>query len=77
MRQDRRGNLLDLTVKAIRLRATVGEISDALEVVFGRFRANNQTISGIYEAVVEGQESWEPSRPTSRFVAEEGRRRAS
>ncbi|HZX33227.1 MAG TPA: methylmalonyl-CoA mutase, partial [Rhodocyclaceae bacterium] len=42
------GNLLDLTVKAIRLRATVGEVSDALEKVFGRFRANNQTISGVY-----------------------------
>jgi methylmalonyl-CoA mutase len=39
------GNLLDLAVKAMRLRATVGEVSDALEKIFGRFRANNQTIS--------------------------------
>jgi methylmalonyl-CoA mutase len=53
------GNLLDLTVKAIRLRATVGEVSDALEKIFGRFRANNQTISGVYGGVVQGQESWE------------------
>ncbi|MGB8250068.1 MAG: methylmalonyl-CoA mutase, partial [Azonexus sp.] len=49
------GNLLDLTVKAMRLRATVGEVSDALEKIFGRFRANNQTISGVYGGVVEGQ----------------------
>jgi methylmalonyl-CoA mutase len=51
------GNLLDLAVKAMRLRATVGEVSDALEKIFGRFRANNQTISGVYGGVVEGQES--------------------
>jgi methylmalonyl-CoA mutase len=69
------GNLLDLTVKAIRLRATVGEVSDALEVVFGRFRANNQTISGVYGGVVEGQESWEQIKAdVARFAEEEGRR---
>jgi hypothetical protein len=54
MCQTGEGNLLDLTVKAMRLRATVGEVSDALEKVFGRFRANNQTISGVYGGVVEG-----------------------
>ena len=69
------GNLLDLTVKAVRLRATVGEISDALEVVFGRFRANNQTISGVYGGIVEGQESWEAIKAdVARFAEEEGRR---
>ncbi len=69
------GNLLDLTVKAIRLRATVGEVSDALEKVFGRFRANNQTISGVYGGVVEGQESWEQIKAdVARFAEEEGRR---
>src|SRR5574343_138359 len=69
------GNLLDLTVKAIRLRATVGEVSDALEVVFGRFRANNQTISGVYGGVVEGQESWEQIKAdVAKFAEEEGRR---
>ncbi|WP_412478248.1 methylmalonyl-CoA mutase [Azonexus sp. IMCC34839] len=69
------GNLLDLTVKAIRLRATVGEVSDALEAVFGRFRANNQTISGVYGGVVEGQENWESLKAdVAKFAEEEGRR---
>jgi methylmalonyl-CoA mutase len=69
------GNLLDLTVKAMRLRATVGEVSDALEKIFGRFRANNQTISGVYGGVVEGQESWEKIKAdVARFAEEEGRR---
>ncbi|MGE5491970.1 MAG: methylmalonyl-CoA mutase [Actinomycetota bacterium] len=69
------GNLLDLTVKAIRLRATVGEVSDALEKVFGRFRANNQTISGVYGGVVEGQDNWESLKAeVAKFAEEEGRR---
>ncbi|MER2517384.1 MAG: methylmalonyl-CoA mutase [Candidatus Accumulibacter phosphatis] len=69
------GNLLDLTVKAMRLRATVGEVSDALEKVYGRFRANNQTISGVYGGVVEGHESWEAIKADiARFAEEEGRR---
>jgi len=69
------GNLLDLTVKAIRLRATVGEVSDALEKIFGRFRANNQTISGVYGGVVEGQEGWEEIKANvAKFAEEEGRR---
>ncbi|MBK8916641.1 MAG: methylmalonyl-CoA mutase [Betaproteobacteria bacterium] len=69
------GNLLDLTVKAIRLRATVGEVSDALEKIFGRFRANNQTISGVYGGVVEGQDNWESLKAeVAKFAEEEGRR---
>jgi methylmalonyl-CoA mutase len=69
------GNLLDLTVKAVRLRATVGEISDALEVVFGRFRANPQAVTGIYNSVVEGNEDWQALKADiDAFVAEEGRR---
>ncbi|WP_334169870.1 methylmalonyl-CoA mutase [Zoogloea sp.] len=69
------GNLLDLTVKAVRLRATVGEISDALEVVFGRYRANPQAVTGIYNAVVEGSEDWQALKADiEAFVAEEGRR---
>ncbi len=69
------GNLLDLAVKAIRLRATIGEVSDALEKVFGRFRANNQTISGVYGGVVEGQASWEAIKADiEKFKEEEGRR---
>ena len=69
------GNLLDLTVKAMRLRATVGEVSDALEKIFGRFRANNQTISGVYGGVVEGIETWESIKSdVEKFAAENGRR---
>ncbi len=69
------GNLLDLTVKAMRLRATVGEVSDALEKVFGRFRANNQTISGVYGGVVQGMDSWEAIKAdVEKFAEEEGRR---
>ncbi|MDO8348137.1 MAG: methylmalonyl-CoA mutase [Rugosibacter sp.] len=44
------GNTLELAIKATRLRATVGEISDALEEVWGRHRATNQTVSGVYSA---------------------------
>jgi len=69
------GNLLDLAVKAIRLRATVGEVSDALEKIFGRFRANNQTISGVYGGVVEGETNWETLKAeVAKFAEAEGRR---
>jgi methylmalonyl-CoA mutase len=69
------GNLLDLTVKAMRLRASVGEVSDALEKIFGRFRANNQTISGVYGGVVEGIETWETIKSDiEKFAAAQGRR---
>jgi methylmalonyl-CoA mutase len=69
------GNLLDLTVKAIRLRATVGEVSDALEKIFGRFRAVNQTISGVYGGVVAGDNDWEALKAeVAKFAEEEGRR---
>ncbi|MBL0076997.1 MAG: methylmalonyl-CoA mutase [Rhodocyclaceae bacterium] len=47
---DRSKNLLDLAIKAVRLRATVGEISDALESAWSRHRATNQTVSGVYSA---------------------------
>jgi methylmalonyl-CoA mutase len=43
-----KGNLLDLSIKAIRLRATVGEVSSALEQVFGRHRADIQKVTGVY-----------------------------
>ncbi len=69
------GNLLDLAVKAVRLRATVGEISDALEEIFGRYRANPQAVTGIYNAVVEGDDDWKALKADiEAFVAEEGRR---
>ena len=48
--KDGSGNLLDLSIKAVRQRATVGEISDALESAWSRHRAINQTVSGVYSA---------------------------
>ncbi len=51
--QQNTGNLLALTVNAIRLRATVGEVSDALEKVYGRHRADTQKVSGVYAAAYD------------------------
>ena len=50
---DGSGNLLALSIDAVRLRATVGEVSDALEKVFGRHRADTQKISGVYAAAYD------------------------
>ena len=50
------GNLLDLSIKAIRLRATVGEVSDAMEKIFGRHRADTQKVSGVYAAAYDSAE---------------------
>jgi methylmalonyl-CoA mutase len=52
------GNLLELAVRATRLRATVGEISDALEQAWGRHRAASQTVSGVYSAGLADDENW-------------------
>jgi methylmalonyl-CoA mutase len=69
------GNLLDLTIRAIRLRATVGEVSDALEKVWGRYRATNQAISGVYGAAFEGDWEWQELKSAiDAFAQEEGRR---
>jgi methylmalonyl-CoA mutase len=69
------GNLLDLAIKASRLRATVGEISDALEVVYGRHRATTQTVSGIYSAAFGEDGTMKEIRDLiENFAAAEGRR---
>lgn len=69
------GNLLDLAVDAARKRATLGEISDAMEAVFGRHKATTQTISGVYAAEVKNQESFTKAVELSDHFAEiEGRR---
>jgi methylmalonyl-CoA mutase len=47
------GNLLDLSIQAVRLRATVGEVSDALEKAFGRHRADTNKVSGVYAAAYD------------------------
>ena len=53
-----KGNLLDLAVKATRMRATVGEISSALEKVWGRYNAQARTISGVYGAAYKEDAEW-------------------
>lgn len=52
------GNLLDLSIQAMRVRATVGEVSDALEAVFGRHRADTHKVSGVYAAAYDSAEGW-------------------
>ncbi|WP_419810753.1 methylmalonyl-CoA mutase [Bacterioplanoides sp.] len=70
-----KGNLLDLSVKAARLRATVGEISDAMEVEFGRFQAEARTISGVYGAPYENDEDWQSIKSDiESFESTHGRR---
>ena len=69
------GNLLELSIRAVRLRATVGEVSDALEAVWGRHRADTQKVSGVYAAAYDSAEVWEQlKREIAAFAEDEGRR---
>ncbi len=69
------GNLLDLAVKAARNRATLGEISDALEVTFGRHKAVNKTISGVYSKEIKDDSLFKKaSELADAFAKLEGRR---
>ena len=69
------GNLLDLSIQAVRLRATVGEVSDALEKVYGRHRADTHKVSGVYAAAYDSAEGWEALKTEINAFAEaEGRR---
>ncbi|MBT6095466.1 MAG: methylmalonyl-CoA mutase [Rhodospirillaceae bacterium] len=69
------GNLLDLAVTATRARATVGEISDALEQVYTRHRAQIRSISGVYGSAYEGDEGFGKIRDdVAKFAEAEGRR---
>ncbi|MEM7121076.1 MAG: methylmalonyl-CoA mutase [Pseudomonadota bacterium] len=68
-------NLLALSIEAARARATVGEISDAMEQVFTRHRAVIRSISGVYGDAWEGDEAFERIRAdVDEFAAKEGRR---
>ncbi|MBU2525067.1 MAG: methylmalonyl-CoA mutase [Bacteroidetes bacterium] len=70
-----RENLLALSVKAARARATLGEISYALEKVYGRHQAQNETVSGVYKREMKQDPSFEKARQLSdRFAEQEGRR---
>ncbi|MFK7000376.1 methylmalonyl-CoA mutase [Flavobacterium oreochromis] len=69
------GNLLDLAVDAARNRATLGEISDALESVFGRYKAQIRSFSGVYSKEIKNDESFEKARQLADiFAKKEGRR---
>jgi methylmalonyl-CoA mutase len=69
------GNLLELAVNAARKRATLGEISYALEKVFGRYKAVNHTISGVYSSESRDDPEFERARGlTEQFARIEGRR---
>ena len=69
------GNLLELAVSAARERATVGEISDALESVWGRHRAQTRSISGVYGSAYEGDEGFmKIKQKVEQFAEEHGRR---
>ena len=76
------GNLLALSIEAVRLRATVGEVSDALEKVYGRHRADTQKVSGIYAAAYDAASHegdtmayWEDLKSDiATFAVDQGRR---
>jgi len=68
-------NLLTLAVDAARARATVGEISDAMEAAFGRHRADIRSISGVYGSAYDGDEGYaQIQRDIEAFAKDEGRR---
>lgn len=69
------GNLLDLAVEAAEKRATLGEISDALEIVFGRYKATIKSISGVYSKEIKNNKEFEKAKQLANKFAElEGRR---
>lgn len=69
------GNLLELAVDAARNRATLGEISDALETVFGRYKAQIKSFSGVYSKEIKNDESFEKAKQLADdFAKKEGRR---
>ncbi|WP_160137941.1 methylmalonyl-CoA mutase [Chryseobacterium sp. c4a] len=70
-----KGNLLALCIEAARRRVTLGEMSDAMEETFGRYKANIKTISGVYAMNAGKNEYFEKAlNLTQKFEEEEGRR---
>lgn len=69
------GNLLELSVNAARERATLGEISDALEKVYGRYKAESRTIQGVYSGTMKGNDQFKQAKDLSdEFALNNGRR---
>ncbi len=74
-RAENGGNLLEAAVEAARCRATVGEISIAMEKIFGRHSAEVKTLAGVYGAAYEGDEDFVTiQKSVEKFAKEEGRR---
>ncbi|MDR2622044.1 MAG: methylmalonyl-CoA mutase family protein, partial [Dysgonamonadaceae bacterium] len=72
--ETKEGNLLELAVEAARVRATLGEISDACEKVSGRYKAIIRTISGVYSSETKGDETFgKASELAEKFARKEGR----
>ncbi|MEX6626264.1 methylmalonyl-CoA mutase [Tenacibaculum salmonis] len=73
--KSKKGNLLNLAIKAARNRATLGEISDALESIFGRHKAVHKTISGVYSKEIKDDKLFKKaSEFADKFAELEGRR---
>ena len=69
------GNLLEIAVEAARNRTTLGEISDALETVFGRYKAQIKSFSGVYSKEIKDDKSFEKAKQmANEFAKQEGRR---
>jgi methylmalonyl-CoA mutase len=69
------GNLLEIAVEAARNRTTLGEISDALETVFGRYKAQIKSFSGVYSKEIKDDKSFEKAKQLAdEFAKQEGRR---
>ncbi|MFB3387734.1 methylmalonyl-CoA mutase [Flavobacterium sp. LAR06] len=69
------GNLLEIATEAARERATLGEISDALESVFGRYKAQIKSFSGVYSAAIKNDENFKKAKQLAdAFAKQEGRR---
>jgi methylmalonyl-CoA mutase len=69
------GNMLEVCIPAVRARATLGEISDAIEKVFGRFTATTRCVSGVYASECKDSEAFASARKrTGDFLKREGRR---
>jgi len=73
--QNKTGNLLELAIEAARHRATLGEISDALESVYGRYKAQIKSFSGVYSKEIKDDKSFENAKQlANEFAKLEGRR---
>src|SRR5690606_25153275 len=73
--KDGKGNGLELSIKAARARATVGEITSALEKVWGRYQASSMTVSGVYGGALKADKDWMiMKKDIEDFIKRHGRR---